>query len=78
MLEDFLNKLAASKGQSNTASLAKVDPSTLCKFLSHQGAMKLKDIENVLALGDAVIVDRGYIEMLRQTIRNLGVLINEN
>ena len=77
MLEDFLNRLAAERGQVSLATSKKIDPSTFNKFLSHTGAMKLRDIDHLLMDGNAVIVDKHYIDMLRQTIRNLGALLNE-
>jgi len=68
MLEDYLNKLAAERGQSKLAVSSNVDPGQFSKFLSHQGAMKLKDIENLLQNGKAVIVEQTYIDGLENAI----------
>jgi hypothetical protein len=68
MLEDFLNKLAATRGQAKAAAAANVDAGQFCKFLSNTGALKLRDIEALLSLGNAVIVDQSYIGGLENAL----------
>jgi hypothetical protein len=59
---DFLNMLVAERGAGKLADELKIDPSTICRLRSGQGGINLQTIDEIMRIGDGIILSKSEYE----------------
>lgn len=72
--EIFFSELIDKMGQGTLADKIGEDSSTISRFRSSQGTIKIQTIERILELGDGVIVNRAEFRKLEDALEVISDL----
>lgn len=74
---DLLNRLVSEKGQGSLADELRIDGSALSRFRSGQGCAPIGVVDQVLDLGNAVIISRQELKRLEDALETVSDLWKE-